>query len=196
MSLWFRLLEKLESTLNRTHIGPLDEAHVEMRAWPTDLDWTGHVGDERYLEMMKLGRHCLASRMGVLAEMQKRGITAHVAATEVQYLSELEVFECFEMVSRVVGWDDKWLFVEQRFLRCGGRPLAVGLVQLVFKQENETVPPEVVMSYSGQTLAPPPLPAEVDRMRRNRPPNPRRNFIRFDEDDLPGFGSASVLAHP
>ncbi len=196
MSLWFRLLEKLESTLGKTHIGPLDEARVEMRAWPTDLDCTGHVGDERYLEMMKLGRHCLATRMGVLAEMQKRGITAHVGATEVQYLNELELFECFELVSRIVGWDDKWLFLEQKFIRCGGRPLAVGFVQLVFKHEGQTVPPEVIMSYSGRIVDSPPLPAEADRMRRNRPAAQHHSYIRFDEDDLPGFGSASALAHP
>jgi acyl-CoA thioesterase FadM len=194
MSLWFRLLQVVEATLSRTRLGPLEEARIEMRTWPTDFDWTGHVGDERYLELMKLGRYVLASRQGILGEMNKKGVTAHVGAAEVQYLDELNLFECFAVLSRVVAWDDKWVYVEQSMERCGGRKLAVGRAQLVFKHDGETVPPELVMSWSGQRTPSPPIPEEFRRLRVNRPCDAPRCSMRFTEDDLPGLGSVSALA--
>ena len=194
MSLWFRLLRAIESSLSHARLGPLDEARLEMRTWPTDFDWTGHVGDERYLELMKLGRYVLASRQGILAEMNKKGVTAHVGAAEVQYLDELNMLESIQVASRVVAWDEKWLYLEQRIERSGGRAVAIGRVQLVFKQKGETVPPELVMSWSGQQVASPILPEEYRRLRSNRPCEAPRCSMRFTEDDLPGLGSVSVLA--
>lgn len=193
MSLWFRLLQAIESTLSKSHLGPLDEASIEMRTWPTDFDWTGHVGDERYLELMKLGRYALASRQGILGEMNKKHVTAHVGAAEVQYLDELKMFECFELTTQVVGWDDKWVYVEHRMVRCSGQLIAIGRAQLVFKNQGETVPPELVMSWSGQQVPSPSIPEEFLRLRVNRPCNARRCQMRLTEDDLPGLGSASAL---
>ena len=193
MSLWFRLLQEIESSLSKLRLGPLDEARVELRTWPTDFDWTGHVGDERYLELMKLGRYSLAKRQGILNEMNKKQVTAHVGAAEVQYLDELKMFECFELSSRVVGWDDKWICVEHRIQRCSGHPIAVGRVQLVFKHDGETVPPDLVMSWSGQNVQSPAIPVEFRSLRANRPCPARRSAMRLTEDDLPGLGSASAL---
>jgi acyl-CoA thioesterase FadM len=194
MSLWFRLLQAIESSLSKTRLGPLDESRIEMRTWPTDFDWTGHVGDERYLELMKLGRYSLAKRQGILAEMQRKKVSAHVASAEVQYLDELNMLECFALGSRIVAWDDKWVHVEQRIQRCDGRTVAIGRVQLVFKHEGETVPPELVMSWTGKVVDSPPVPEEFQRLRTNRPCQAKRCLMRFTEDDLPGLGSVSALA--
>jgi acyl-CoA thioesterase FadM len=171
----------------------MEEGRIEMRTWPTDFDWTGHVGDERYLALMKLGRYSLASRQGILSEMNRKHVTAHVGAAEVQYLDELNIFESFGLTTRVVAWDDKWLFLEQRIERAGGRTIAVGRVQLVFKVNGETVPPELVMSWSGAEVESPSVPTEFLRLRTNRPCPAARCMMRLTEDDLPGLGSASAL---
>jgi acyl-CoA thioesterase FadM len=193
MSLWFRLLQAIEASMSRSRLGPLDESRIEMRTWPTDFDFTGHVGDERYLELMKLGRYSLASRQGILAEMQRKKVTAHVAAAEVQYMDELNMLECFTLCTRIVAWDEKWVHVEHRLARCDGRNVAVGRVQLVFKHQGETVPPELVMSWSGKVVPSPPVPDEFKRLRTNRPCPTQRCILRFTEDDLPGLGSVSAL---
>jgi acyl-CoA thioesterase FadM len=187
MSLWFRFMQRVQASCGSARLGPIDEDRLQMRTWPTDFDWTGHVGDERYLERMKLGRYLLATRMGLLSQMASKHVTAHVAATEVQYLDELAVFQSFELVSRVAGWDDKWLYVEHRVERYG-KPIAIGRVQLVFKHAGETVPPDLVLSWSGTVVPSPPIPQEFQRMRDNRPCRGLSRRSRLTEDDLPGLG--------
>ena len=187
MSLWFRFLQRVQATIGSARLGPMDEGRLQMHTWPTDFDWTGHVGDERYLELMKLGRYLLATRMGILSQMTSKRVTAHVAATEVQYLDELTMFQSFELVSRVVGWDDKWLFVEQRVER-GGKLIAVGRVQLVFKHAGETVPPDLVISWTGTVVRSPPIPDEFRHMCNNRPCRGLPRRLGLTEDDLPGLG--------
>lgn len=194
MSIWFRLLRAIELPWSRARLGPLETLRIEMRTWPTDFDFTGHVGDERYLELMKLGRYSLATRQGIMAEMQRKRVTAHVASAEVQYLDELSMFECFSLCTRVVAWDQKWVHVEHRVERSGGQLVAVGRAQLVFKHEGETLPPDLVMSWSGKVIPSPPVPDEFKRLRTNRPCTAKRCLMRFTEDDLPGLGSVSALA--
>jgi acyl-CoA thioesterase FadM len=191
MSLWFRFLQRVQSSIGSVRLAPLGEGRIEMRTWPTDFDWTGHVGDERYLELMKLGRYLLATRIGIMAEMATKRVTAHVATTEVQYLDELGMFQSFELVSRIAGWDDKWLFVEHRVER-SGKPIAIGRVQLVFKHAGETVPPDLVLSWTGTAVQSPPIPPEFESMRTNRPCRRPSQCCQLTEDDLPGLGCAAA----
>jgi len=82
-------------------IGPLDEARLALRVWPTDLDPYLHLNNGRYLTLMDIGRLDLVARSGMLAEWLRRR------------------FERFEIATRIASWEGKWFEVAQRFERAG-----------------------------------------------------------------------------
>lgn len=62
---------------------------------------------------------------------------------------ELTPYERYNVKSRVLGWDHKWLFVVSRFEKFDKRKTlcAVCLTKYVFKMKRKTVPPAAVIEF-------------------------------------------------
>ncbi|KAJ5187975.1 hypothetical protein N7491_004297 [Penicillium cf. griseofulvum] len=75
---------------------------------------------------------------------------------------EIKPFELYEMHSKVLSWDAKWLYVLTCFMRPARRSgdekviLAVGVSKYVVKKGRLTVPPERILRASGFLPTPPP----------------------------------------
>jgi hypothetical protein len=75
---------------------------------------------------------------------------------------EIKPFELYEMHSKVLSWDAKWLYVLTCFMRparCRSDEkviLAVGVSKYVVKKGRLTVPPERILRASGFLPTPPP----------------------------------------
>ncbi|XP_066508874.1 protein THEM6-like isoform X2 [Hoplias malabaricus] len=87
------------------------------RVHPHDIDLC-HMNNARYLRECDFARISLYARNGVLKTMRSLGATAVVAATTIRYRRPLCIGEGFELRSRIVTWDDKAFYVEQRFVSC------------------------------------------------------------------------------
>jgi len=70
---------------------------TKMRVYPNDLDINGHVNNGVYLTYA--------------------GWNPVVLAETVRFYKSLKLFQRFEMSTRVLGWDEKNFFMEQRFTR-------------------------------------------------------------------------------
>lgn len=68
------------------------------------------------------------------------------------FKKEIKPLQAYNVKSRILGWDQKWLFVLSRFETVGrdGKPVlcAVALTKYVFKIKRKTVPPETVIAES------------------------------------------------
>ena len=85
-----------------------------------------------------------------------------LAGVVALFRREIKPFEKYEMRSRVLSWDGKWIWVVSHFVKCGSngkehdmgkRIYASCLSKYVCKEGRRTVPPEQVLTESG--LLPP-----------------------------------------
>ncbi len=94
------------------------EAHVSQHLiWPWDLDPLGELNNGRTLSLYDIGRVVLAQRTGLLAVVRRERWALAVAGVSVRYRRRLHLFDRVEMRSRLLGWDDKFFYVEQGLWR-------------------------------------------------------------------------------
>ena len=98
----------------RLHVHDL--ARTRLRVWPSDLDILGHMNNGVYLSIMDLGRMDLLVRSGVWAEFTKRGFYPVVASETITFRKSLQPWQRFDLETRIVGYDAKAVYVEQRFV--------------------------------------------------------------------------------
>ncbi|KAK2900473.1 hypothetical protein Q8A67_008588 [Cirrhinus molitorella] len=77
-----------------------------------------HMNNARYLRECDFARFSLYMRNGVFKGVRALGATMVVGATTIRYRRPLCVGEAFELRSRIVTWDEKSFYVEQRFVSC------------------------------------------------------------------------------
>jgi acyl-CoA thioesterase FadM len=102
-----------------TRLAPTDVSRVPFRVLPNDLDVQKHMNNGVYLSLMDLGRVDLMVRSGVWRELTKRGYYPVIVSSTITYRRSLELWERYELESRMVGIDDIASYVEQRFVRDG-----------------------------------------------------------------------------
>ncbi|RAH65712.1 acyl-CoA thioesterase [Aspergillus aculeatinus CBS 121060] len=83
----------------------------------------------------------------------KLGLYIALGSVFCSFKREIKPFERYEITSRVIGWDEKWVYMISYFVRpqAGkkGRLLATALSKYVVKKGRVTVPPERVLRASG-----------------------------------------------
>lgn len=161
MNLLVRLLLVLAGALRRPRLHPLDEAVVRFRVLPNDLDYNLHMNNGRYLSVMDLGRLDWVVRAGIVPMLLRRRWNPVVGSLTVRYRRPLEPFDRYELRTRIVGWDEKWFYVEQRFERRGEVVARAFVKGLFLAPGGARVPPGEVVAASGREVEPPPMPEGI-----------------------------------
>ncbi|XP_077373258.1 protein THEM6-like [Festucalex cinctus] len=113
------------------------------RVSPRDIDMC-HMNNARYLRECDFARFSLYVRNGVFKALRALKASMVVAATTIRYRRPLCIGEPYELRSRVVTWDDKAFFLEQRFV--SGKDGVVCAV-MYCKQTVLRSSPDSVMQY-------------------------------------------------
>lgn len=157
MNLWFRLFLMLLRRPWRRPVPGLATTVVKMRVWPLDLDFNRHVTNGRYFTLADVGRMDYVLRSGAFrAALRHRAIPV-VGDVCGKFRRELKLFDRFEIHTRMLGWDEKWSFVEHRFVK-DERVVAKVVMRGVFRSRNGTVSPAELASELGMDERSPPLP--------------------------------------
>jgi len=162
MNLILRLLYVLLWGTRGARLQPLDESVVKFRVFPNDLDTNLHMNNGRYLTLMDLGRLDLLVRMGVVREVRRRRWNPVVASLAIRYRRSLAPWQSYELRTRLVAWDDRWFFLEQRFTR-GGETMAVAMVKALFVGPGGRVPPRELVDVAGYDVVTPEIPESIRR---------------------------------
>jgi acyl-CoA thioesterase FadM len=160
MNLILRLFYVVFSAFRGARLQPLDESVVSFRVFPNDLDTNLHMNNGRYLTLMDLGRLDLLFRLGVVREVRRRRWNPVVASLAIRYRRSLEPWQKYELRTRLVGWDDRWFFMEQRFTR-GGELMAHAIVKALFVGPGGRVAPQELVDATGYQVEPPEIPEAV-----------------------------------
>ena len=162
MNLYLRLLWLLWHMRGMATRGLFDESRLSFRVLPNDLDLNLHMNNGRYLTFMDLGRVHLLAQNGLLAHIRRKRWMPVLAAAEITYLRSLNPFDRFDLVTRVMAWDEKYVYMEQLFER-NGELCAHAYVKGLFLSRGERVPNAEVVAVIGYREAPPAMPEALQQ---------------------------------
>lgn len=166
-NMYFRLLMLLIRLRFMPKVGFFDAVTMPMRAWLTDIDLNLHVNNSRYLGMMDLGRVQLMGQMGLLGQLFRRKWTPIAQAVDIRYIRDIKPFARFTLETQLLGWDDKYWYIEQRFV--SDKTIhAVAFVRGLFLHGHHKVPITQLADLAGVSHQSPPLPEVVQRWRAMR----------------------------
>ena len=144
MNLYLRLLKLLLLLPFVRRRALLDSGRIVFRVWPNDCDLNLHLNNGRYLTFMDLGRVHLIAQIGLLGVLWQRRWTPVLSAAEINFIRPIQPLQKFELATRLLTWDEKYFYIEQRFL-AGGRLCAVALVKGLFLHQRERVEMRAVL---------------------------------------------------
>lgn len=171
MNLYLRLLWLLLARRLRRRTNLWEPCETPFRVWPTDLDLLGHMNNGRYLTIMDLARMDLMLRSGTWRQLKARRWYPVIAGQTITYRRSLQPFQRFVVRTRVLGSDDRWLYLEQTFLT--GRDVAAqAIVRARFlRRSGGGVDVEELYELVGRPAEDPQMPAWVSRWTTDtRPP--------------------------
>ena len=161
MLLLFRFLLTILPSRFRTKIGPLDESVVRFTVLPHDCDLNFHLNAGRFVSFMDIARVELIARARLLRKLVRRGWRPIGGGLVVRYRRSILPFERFEIRSRLVGWDERWFYIEHIVER-GGEFCAIGHMRTMIRGKEGTIAPRDVLALAQwQDVPSPELPPFV-----------------------------------
>lgn len=148
MNLWLRLFATMLRAFCMRRVDPLSTTSMHARVMLNDLDFNGHVNNSRYLALADLARMDYFIRSGALRAALRLRAAPIVGDAYAKFRRELKPFERFEMQTRILGWDEKWAFIEHRFIR-HGRTLGVVIIRGVFRSAQGVITPVRMLEAMG-----------------------------------------------
>lgn len=157
---WLRLIGAGFSLIGAPKVGLLSTTRIMLRAWPNDLDINLHVNNGRYLSLADIGRIHWFSLTGLLRVARRARAFPVVGDAIAKFRRDMRLFESVEIQTRLVGWDQRWGYIEHRFVR-RGRVIGVVLIRGVFKGPDGPLDPAVLLAAVGHPGQSPQLPPWV-----------------------------------
>lgn len=135
---------------------------LDLVVFPGDLDIYAHMNNGRYLTVMDLGRFDFILRSGLGSMARRMKWNPLVASAVVRYRRPLFLFQRYRLVTRVVSWDERWIYIEQRFEH-DGHLVCVGLIKGLFFGARGRIPTHEVIHQVSPGLLPAQPPHWVSR---------------------------------
>jgi acyl-CoA thioesterase FadM len=155
---WLRLARVTFASAPKRKIDALEPALIRMRAWPNDLDFNLHVNNGRYLTLADLARMDWFKQVGALDFARKEKAFPVIGDAIAKFRRDIRMFQTFEIETRLLAWDQKWSFMQHRFLRAG-RAVGVVAIRGLFVGPEGPIAPSVFLRHFGHDEPSPPLPA-------------------------------------
>lgn len=156
---FIRLFKDLYLARRRPKFDTATQTHVSRHiCWPHDLDIFLELNNYRALTLYDLGRISMAQRIGLIKVLrdEKWGLT--MAGSHVRFRRRIRGFERFEVRSRAVCWDDKFIYIEQSMWKRDGECASHVLYRAAVTDKNGIVSPARVQIALGQHEISPPMP--------------------------------------
>lgn len=146
---YFRLMTEL---LRYRKAPPLaiTETHVTtLRILPGDIDPWRELNNGRTLTLYDLGRMPFAARSGFARLLREKRWGLTVAGSVMRYRKRLTIFKKIELRSRVMGTDERFLYIEQSMWLPDGTCANAGVIRSAVIANRKMVPMDEVRTALG-----------------------------------------------
>jgi acyl-CoA thioesterase FadM len=159
VNLYLRLLGVIVASLAAPRLAPFETSVLRLRTWPSDVD-VRRANNGRYVTLMDLGRVDYLARAGFLRALVARRWQPLVAGLTIRYRRSLAVLRPFELHTRLIWWDARFIYFEQRFAQ-DGATAAVAIVRTAVRDSHSVVATDRVARALGLGTEPPPCPEAI-----------------------------------
>jgi acyl-CoA thioesterase FadM len=129
---------------------PVTGTHVSHHmCWPWDLDFWMELNNGRTLTLFDLGRIPMVRRIGLNRVVRENGWGMTVAGVSIRYRRRIRIFEGLEMRTRALGWDGRFLYLDQTLWNKQGDCTSHALYRMAVTSADGMVPPDQVMRGLG-----------------------------------------------
>lgn len=140
---------------------PILGTHVSThRCWPWDLDPWKELNNGRTLTLYDLGRIPLGQRTGLHKALAANRWGMTVAGNSTRYRRRVRLFDRLTMVTRCMGWDARFFYIEQSMWKRGDCTSHI-LIRSAVTSAQGIVPPARVLAALDQPEQSPALPGWV-----------------------------------
>lgn len=120
---------------------------------PADLDFNMHKCNSSYFVDLDIARCDLLltkfKQVINASRKTKRTVFIPLGSVACRFYSEVKPLESVRIESRILCWDDKWIFTISRFIGRGDKLKAVTMARYVFKDGRKTINPHQIISECG-----------------------------------------------
>jgi acyl-CoA thioesterase FadM len=151
--LWRTLLVLIRAQRRLRREGPVDPntiGRMRLRVLPTDIDLLRHLNNGRYLSLFDLGRWDLLTRSGLAGAMKGHGWYAVVSAETITFRRSLELWQRFELETRLLGHDDRAVYLEHRAVVKGEIYARAIIRARILRRSGGTVPHDELFAAVGR----------------------------------------------
>lgn len=158
MNLFFRLIFVFLFSRFRSKVDILDECVTPFRVCPTDLDVLMHMNNGVYLSLQDIARVDYMIRAQAFRKISAQGWYPVVASEMIRFRRSLALFQKFELKTRLISWDDRYLYLEHKFVR-QGEIMALGMIRARFlSRKGGLVSPQEILQLLGRSNPAPEFP--------------------------------------
>jgi acyl-CoA thioesterase FadM len=125
MYVWGRLARMAATAKSRGRYSFGDESRLSFRCLPSDIDRNIHLNNARYMMLADIGRIDIFIRSGFWKLCRERGWGPMMGGLQSVYVSEIRLWQKFEIVSTIETWTDRHMIGRHRFVHEDGRTAAV-----------------------------------------------------------------------
>ncbi len=158
---YLRLVKEVFKARRARPLGILDTHESAHICWPWDIDPWMELNNGRTLTLFDLGRVPLGIRAGLHKVVARHGWGMAVAGNSTRYRKRVTAFQKVTMRSRCVGWDARFIYMEQSMWR-NGECTTQMLVRAAFTSKQGIVVPARAVEAMGHDPQSPPLPGWVE----------------------------------
>ncbi|WP_147126471.1 acyl-CoA thioesterase [Shimia ponticola] len=153
-----RLALNLFHARRQPTIGFWDPLETRHRCSPFDCDMFGEMNNGRILTLYEFGRFQHVVRTGFWPQLKAQGWGLAVAGASVRYRKRIVPFERFTQKTRMLGWDERFVYIEQAMIKTSGEVANHCLFRTAVVANHRAVPTSELARVAGLDPVSPQLP--------------------------------------
>lgn len=166
IKLFGRMIPAAVRGLQGPRLHPTEVVASPFQVLPHDIDINRHLNNGRYLQIIDVNRMEYLLRTGIAQTVLKRRWKPILGSTTIQFRRELRLWERAAASTTLLGWDERWVYLEHRIVTAEGRPVAVALAKAGFRSRGAWVPIDALRAELPHELSPMVLPVQVEAWRQ------------------------------
>jgi acyl-CoA thioesterase FadM len=144
MKLFARMVPMLVRAKGQALVPATEAITTRFRVLPHDIDINRHLNNGRYLQWIDINRAEWLIRTGMLGVIRRNRWKPVLGSVAMRYRRELFLWDCAIVETCLLGWDQRWTYLQHRVTNEDGREVAFGIAKAGFRNQGRWVDPEIL----------------------------------------------------